>query len=385
MNFRYHFVCTSHSFLQKWNVDLKKWILFNSFVSQITAMLNEYEKSCLTSFLQTMDDNTLKRIANSVTMGRLISNSRDESISCILLHSESLNMFFLRRKVNSLLLLKYLHSMRVPIPGESTKDTMLEQIYKLWKLPYQPATSNQQNCVSSTSSILCLPTNSSAHGGINAAQCLQIPNQSNTNHSHNSLKEMLDTKKLLKEADQVAIADFVQRFASQFYELLNKPDPTTCYLHSLNSSHFFEKCKIDIVIKGTQEDIQVGDEKCDKALKHLSDLRDTHKILFCPNLSPDAVGHKRSCDGLLCVVVCGTLHHTEGIVGQFRQKFILSTDPYAQYSYKIKDTQLILLSGDAVYAQHNMLSNSERVLAIEGNSNVEIFDVSWCSDNTYFM
>lgn len=325
-------------------------------------MLNDYEKSCLSSFLQVMDDNLLKRMSKSITCGRMECNSRDESINCILLHSDSLMSFFSRRKVGSSLLLNYLNRMQVPVSGDATKTVILEQIFKFWKIPYQPV--SQLDCVPSTVSNSVLPSNSSQ-------LCIATSSQDTTQSYNSSLKQMLETKKLIKEVDVVAVDDFVHRFSSQFYELLNTPNASTHFHHNLNSSHFFEKCRVEIIIKGAEEDVQVVVDKCESALKHLSDLRVTHKLLFCPNLSPGAVINKRSCDGLLCVIVCGTLHRTDGVVGQFQQSFILATDPYSQYSYKIQETTLFLKSGEANHAQ---LLNSKETLALEGGT--DIIDVS---------
>lgn len=348
-------------------------------------MLSDYEKSCLANLLQTLEDGHLKRLSSSITNGRLNCNSREDAISCILLHSESLVSFFGRRKVNSTMLLKYLHSMKVPVAGEATKETMIQQILNLWKVPYQPVASHSQQNFVSTSSGLALSIPSSTQpmcGAINGTQSLQLanPHQPGADHSYTSLKQMIDQKKMLKEADAVALEDFVYSFAAQFYELLNKPDPSTRYLHSLNSSHIFSKCKIKIVVKRSEEDIEVIDDTCESALKHLSELRDSYRVLFCPNLSTGNVRSQKGCDGLLYVMVFGTLHHPDRVWGSFRQTFVLSADPFSQNSFKVRDSELTLINNKDVPSntQQMLMQNSEKVnqLAIEASSNVEIIDVS---------
>lgn len=346
-------------------------------------MLTDYEKSCLANFLQTLDDNHLKRLSSSVTNGRLIGNSREDAISCILLHSESLISFFNRKKVGSSVLLNYLHTMQIPVSGDAPKETMLEQIFNLWKVPLQRVSSHHNHYNVSSSSAVALPITSSTQPmSINAAQSLQLanPHQSGAVNSYTSMKQMIDHKKMIKEADAVALEDFVYSFAAHYYELLNKPDPSTCYLHSLNPTHIFSKCKMKIVVKRSDEDIEVVDDDCVSALKHLSELRESYKVIFVPNLSADNVRSQKSCDGLLYVMVFGTLHHPDRVWGSFKQTFVLSADPFSQNSYKVRDSELTLINNKDVPSntQQMLMQNSAKAnqLAIESSSNVEIIDVS---------
>lgn len=352
-------------------------------------MLTDYEKACLANFLQTLDDSCLKRLSSSVTNGRLTGTSREDAISCILLHSESLISFFNRKRVSTSVLLHYLHTMQIPVAGEAPKEIMLEQIFNLWKVPYQPVSSHNHHYVT-PSSALALPVPPQPMG-TNTTQSLQLANpQSGADNPYTALRQMIDHKKILQEADAVALEDFVYSFAAQYFELLNKPDPSTCYLHSLNSTHIFSKCRIKIVVKKSDEDIEVVDDNCESALKHLSELRESYRVLFCPNLSAGNVQNKKSCDGLLYVGVYGTLHHPDRVWGSFKQSFVLSADPFSQNSYKVKDSELILINNkDLTNGQQMLMQSSEKVnqraiesssnvnqLAIESSSNVEIIDVS---------
>lgn len=108
-------------------------------------MLNEQEKNALLHFLSVLNDNKIKGLANSVTQGRIQNKTREEAISCLLLHSESLISILINKKVTAACLLNYLHHLKATAPGNATKDTLLQFVYSLWKLPYP---NNLQNNIS---------------------------------------------------------------------------------------------------------------------------------------------------------------------------------------------------------------------------------------------
>ncbi|XP_065201276.1 uncharacterized protein LOC135832158 [Planococcus citri] len=376
-------------------------------------MLTEQEKKALLHFTHSssvFNDARLKSLASSITNGRMNPISREESVKCILLHADSLLSVLRSKKVTATVLLKYLHELNVPTPGNADKEALIHKIlYSEWNFP--PPTPFQGNSMNvpglhssgNVSNIGNAPMNNQIHmnqgGGLppfhftqqsrnsfsqfnsqstqnaptipfaNSAQtsCLQYSGQSVMN-SHTSIPpnsslqmynnnattpntspyaEAISNHNLAKEVNSLAFDDFMVNFAKQFYELLN--NQADGYFHALNQSHFFDECKIAIQIKGETEDIEQIGESVRDVLKLLSDLRQEHNLLFNPNLTAEGIRGKTDSHGLIYAVASGTLHHGVGkLVGVYEQSFILRKDPFEQNSCKIADTTLILRSNSSV-------------------------------------
>ncbi|XKL64737.1 hypothetical protein PGB90_004823 [Kerria lacca] len=324
-------------------------------------MLSDREKSCLKHFLNFVDDGKLKALASSVTMGRIQCNSREDAINTIILHSESIISFFNRKKVTAAMLFKYINYFNVSIPGDAPKEMLIRRIFEGWQLPYSHlGQSYPQNISNSCNSALA---------GNQTSLINSKPEQSTCN---NPLAEAISSRKLLKEAYSMAYDEFALQFAGKYFELINQPTLNgTCY-HSLNTSHFFNNCKLFVNIMG-EEEIEVSGENVENVLQILSDLQEKHKLIFVPNLTPDGVRAKIESHGLIYAFACGTIDKAEGPVGVFEQSFIMRKDPCAQNSCKIMETALNLKSSNVVSSFSQLMLNTNKnvnnSLAIKNESN----------------
>lgn len=435
-------------------------------------MLTDQEKRLLLHFLSTIKaDKKLKNISNNVTNGRIECKSREDAISSILMHSQSVMDILGTKAVNAHVLLNYLHEVKVEAPGNAEKDALLKYVFRMWGIQPPAPSVVQSNGVSSLSSsqnfaqLLAAPvgmngmlsnnTNNSmqlGNTGMQTNQLMNQPLQSNTfvnsqtplternlvSYNHNSQNmsmnanqlsvqqpqngqtslqlhqnsylnqfqntgqhlmssnqhpqfpnqypvqnqmqiqqknespyaEVVRSSQLLKEVNSLAFDEFILNFAKQFYELLNQ-NPNSQYLHGLSDSHFFTECRIQIMIKGGQEDIEQAGENIGEVLTLLSDIKREHQLMFNPNLSADGVRGKTDSHGLIYAVASGTLHQGRGqMVGVFEHSFILRKDPFDANSCKIAESTLILRSSNAVESiSQLMLTSNKRT---HGSQNLAI-------------
>lgn len=333
-------------------------------------MLSDQEKYLLAHFLEQMEDSRLMSLSGTVTMGRIKYTTREEAVKCILLHATSLIDIFNFKRINTTVLLKYLHHLNESIPGTASKDMLIRQIFQKWNIPYptksqacehvitpeiNPYAGNfmSQNglpavCLTSTS--VTKPTN-------NFQMMSDAVNRLNTNCTRDPLAQMIQSKELLKEVNTLAFNEYIVGFAKTFYNLLNTASGQ--YEHGFNNTHFFGECKLKIMIKGATEDIELEGEGIMQVLNVLSDLKKEHQLYFSPNLTEQGVRSKQDNHGLISAVVCGTLHQRSGPVGVFEQCFIIAPDPFARESYKIQETVLILRSSNAVSSYSQLMIASE--------------------------
>lgn len=334
-------------------------------------MLNDQEKYLLTHFLEQMEDSKLISLSGTVTMGRIKYTTREEAVKCILLHATSLIDIFHFKRINTTVLLKYLHHLNESIPGTASKDMLIHRIFQKWNIPYPtksqasdhvvvtpaitpyPGTSVSKNdlpAVYLTSTSVTVPTN-------NFQMMSDAVNSLNTNCTRDPLAQMIRSRELLKEVNTLAFNEYIVGFAQTFYNLLNTASGQ--YEHGFNNTHFFGECKLKIMIKGATEDIELEGEGVMQVLNVLSDLKKDHQLYFSPNLTEQGVRSKQDNHGLISAVVCGTLHQRSGPVGVFEQCFIIAPDPFARESYKIQETVLILRSSNAVSSYSQLMISSE--------------------------
>lgn len=332
--------------------------------------LSDQEKYLLTDFLSQMDDGRLKGLSGSVTMGRINCDSREEALNCILLHATSIRDLFNLKRISTTVLLNYLYRLNESVPGTATKEVLIQRIYQKWNLPFptespysqtivSPAPSiyppaiNYQNLAPPMGTVPCstMVPNNQFQMMSDAARVFSTPN------AHDPLAQMIRSRNLLKEVNSLAFNEYIVGFAQTFYNLLNNASGQ--YQHSFNDTHFFGECKLKIMIKGAEEDIELEGEGIVEVLTVLSDLKKEHQLYFSPNLTEQGVRSKRDSHGLISAVVCGTLHQRSGPVGVFEQCFIISPDPFARESYKIQETVLILRSSNAVASYSALMLGSK--------------------------
>lgn len=308
-------------------------------------MLTDYEKSCLTTYLQTLDDEKIKHLAGSVTNGMMRCYSREEATKCILQHCPSLAQFFHRKKADRNSVFRYLHQMNVAVHSDLSKEILIQMVFELWRIPYTPMTPASTVTSSFESRI---PSVSNA-----------IALQTNSNEPVNSIKNLLESEKILKEANTLGFEKYISVFAEQFYRLLNETPSGSGHLHSLNNTHFFGDCKMIIRIKGDSEETEVFCEGSTDILNNLSNLKKEHKLIFRPNLTEEGVRGKRDRYGTIQATVCGTLHQLPNrFVGYFQQAFVLGKDPFENDTSRITDSALVMTAKAAAPSLSQLMLES---------------------------
>jgi len=101
---------------------------------------------------------------------------------------------------------------------------------------------------------------------------------------------------------------------------------------------------------------------CSQA-KTINGTLEEHQLFLHPNLSTEGVWGRSNANGLLLVLVCGTLHHRTAhqCLGVFENLFLLAQDPFAADNWKIKSLEAILRSRPQV---HQPLTIQESELAL---------------------
>lgn len=131
-------------------------------------------------------------------------------------------------------------------------------------------------------------------------------------------------------------------FANWFYSLINDDD-----LDKLGPEHFFVDTHIKLALHSSETNAVVVEANNAKdAAQILRDFKMQFAIKFLPNLSPDSIQYECNLNGVLKLMVCGTLHLNgeSRVIGFFDQLFLLFRDIADNQNWKVQKSHITLRS-----------------------------------------
>ena len=137
-----------------------------------------------------------------------------------------------------------------------------------------------------------------------------------------------------------------ETFVRWFYHQLNCQNPVMRQrgeTSDFGPQHFWENCNFKMM-SATPSMSQESFEGSFLVAQRLSALVQEELLMFNPNISEEGVKVQSDPHGLFMVMVCGTLHQQDNLVGMFKQMFGLARNPLDQNNWKVKVTELLLRS-----------------------------------------
>lgn len=138
-----------------------------------------------------------------------------------------------------------------------------------------------------------------------------------------------------------------EMFVTWFYRLLNSENAAVSALSEMSESfgqnHFWPSCSLKLVTltPNQSEETFEGNVLVSERLRAFA--REEH-LLFNPNVSTEGVKTQSDPHGLVIVMACGTIHQHDNCLGIFQQMFGLVRDPTNDNNWKIKMSQLRIMS-----------------------------------------
>lgn len=250
-----------------------------------------------------------------------------------MLHSSSTQSILNRKAITKENLFKYLHSKKVPVTSEFTKQLLIEKVLQFWKQFFN--LSHDGACSGVVESVMDkLPERT-------IASVLQ---------PHHSI-----TSNELDQPEHFPINQMARTFATWFYENLNS--------NQLQVSDFWCDCKCTVQFLENQlclvEEEHLGAEA---VLKFCQSLLSKYNLYLNLNITHSGTQGRIDCHGLVLVLTCGTLHKINQFVGSFETVFGLSRDPFSQNNWKINQINLRLHNFNNQQSQNVPLSIEQPTL-----------------------
>lgn len=258
----------------------------------------------------------------------------------ILLHSSSTQSILNRKAITKENLFKYLHSKKVPVTSEFTKQLLIEKILQYWKQRFY--LSDDDECTEQMQNerreVIAQPANNH-HMSINSSD----------------------------QTEHFPINQMARKFATWFYENLNT--------NRLQVSDFWCNCKCTIQFLENQQCLMEEEHVTAQAvLEFCQSLLSKYNLYLNLNISHSGTQGRIDCHGLVLVLTCGTLHKVNQFVGTFESVFGLSRDPYSQNNWKINQMNLRLHNFNAQQSQN--ASSIEQPTLITSNSIAPLLSLS---------
>lgn len=213
----------------------------------------------------------------------------------ILLHSTSSQSILNRKAITKENLFKYLHSKKVAVTSEFTKQLLIEKILQYWKNRFYLI---DDECESTNKPI--------------EPPQMHPPTPSNVQD----------------QSESFPINQMARTFATWFYENLNT--------NRLQESDFWCNCECSVQFWENQQCLmQEQHSGAQASLEFCQSLRNKYNLYLNLNISHSGSQGRIDCHGLVLVLTCGTLHKVNEFVGTFEAIFGLSRDPYSQNNWKV--------------------------------------------------
>ncbi|XP_075216948.1 uncharacterized protein C3orf38 homolog [Lycorma delicatula] len=335
-------------------------------------MISDIEKRFLTEFLLDLKEADLFALAGTTTGGKIAPKDKRDAIECILLHSNCAETILKRKKITKDFLFNYLHAKKVNVLVSDEKPRLIQYILELWNRnaggPCQQYLPMRTGEIGGSSSV---PT--FVHNNIilnvtpeQLASCasanISSPLQQSSTSSSVCATPLSSNQKSL-ELDENTVNALAFKFTEWYYNLLNKNFKGG--LIAINSEHFWNDAEFILRLKSRSSfsrNVPISKDNNSLEEEHvtgvnniiilLNKIKDKYQLYFSPNLCSDGVRGKCDIHGGVLVLACGTLHKDIGqMCGAFEQVFLIFRDPLTVDNWKIKKTELHLISVD----HNNML------------------------------
>ncbi|CAI9730856.1 Hypothetical predicted protein [Octopus vulgaris] len=239
----------------------------------------EAEKKECWNLLNKLNDEVILSLTNTVTGRSIQVSSREEAIDAILSFSKSASELLSRKKITRDYLKQYLFSQQVSVSGSSTKQDLISQILEYWS------------------------------GERISYPAVQSPPREQTH--------LAEPKPRLPSGD---VKQLGETFASWFYELFNSGTESGL------KDQLWPRCSLHLLLisEGIDDERIEGADLVACRLKRLVSEENLH---FNANITGGGVTSQGESFGIVCVVVRGTVHKGDHVLGLFEQKFDLLRDP----------------------------------------------------------
>lgn len=235
-----------------------------------------------------------------------------------MLHSTSAESILNRKAITKERLFRYLHSKKIAITSEFTKQLLIEKILLYWKDQFFFA-SNQDD-------------------GDDENEMISIPTTTNISNEFD-------------QPQNFPINQMARNFATWFFENLNS--------NKLQAADFWGNCKCDVKFMENRQCLMEEQYiNAEAVLELCQSLQTKYELFLNLNESHTGTQGRIDCHGLVLVLTCGTLHKTDEIVGTFECIFGLSRDPFSHNNWKINRMDLRLNnfgtrnSGNSLVSHH---------------------------------
>ena len=131
-------------------------------------------------------------------------------------------------------------------------------------------------------------------------------------------------------------------FVTWFYRMLNACHPPTND-SDFGVQHFYDDCTLRLLYSTYEQSVDEftgARVVCDRLRAFVCE----EQLQFNANTDSDGIMGLSDPHGLKMIVVCGTVHASAQVVGIFEQQFGLVRDPNMDNNWRIKFTNLKLLS-----------------------------------------
>lgn len=272
----------------------------------------------------------------------------------ILLHSFGPRCVLNRKVITKEILFKYLHSKKVPVTAEFTKQLLIEKILQYWKQCFYFSDDDAANDDDNTqpkATLQCPPE----------AAIVEMPTNSQVASSD-------------KDAQHFPINQMARNFANWFYDKLNS--------NQLQTSDFWCSCKCTVEFLENQQSI-MNEQYLDaqSTRDFCQSLLLQYNLYFNLNLSHSGTQGRIDCHGLVLVLTCGTLHKVNQFVGTFETVFGLSRDPFSENNWKMNQINFRLHN---FTVQQTKSQSIEQPTLVNSHSIVPLLNLSMPSGDEEF-
>lgn len=292
-------------------------------------MLSEVERTEAKKLFRLIPNEEVVSLARTVTKGQIHISTTPEAVDAILAYTESAAELLRRKKVKREILFKYLHNEGMPIAPSADKPAIMRRILEHWDSPYA------NDYLMDDDDDVAVATADVVQRRPNDDDVKEVANCS----ASNSWK---DGSLGSTEEDQ----DMALQFSQWFYPMLNACHPLFPFEQkppeAFAPNHFFRDANLLLVVATRDDERRETFTDSESVCRRLMDLTRKENVIFNPNLEPTGVKGFSDPHGRRVVIVCGTLHSADKLVGLFEQQFGLARDPFSNNNWKIKFTRLVL-------------------------------------------
>lgn len=231
-----------------------------------------------------------------------------DAIDVILLHSTTTQSIFNRKAITKEHLFRYLHSRKVPVTSEFTKQLLIEKILQFWKQSFYLKEDEREE---------------------------ETKNQSNAITGNQTDHQIASHKPNTLDPEQFPINQMAKNFANWFFDNLNQ--------NRLQVSDFFCDCQCKVQFLEHQQClVEEQHSGAEAVLEFCQSLLSKYNLYLNLNISHSGTQGRIDCHGLVLILTCGTLHKVNQFVGTFEAVFGLSRDPFSQNNWKMNKINIRL-------------------------------------------